>query len=113
MAYDEKLADRIRDVLVDQRKVEEKKMFRGLTFMVNGKMCICVSGDDMMVRFDPARQEEISERTGFRMMKMKGRNYAGFGYVSQDVLSSNREFKFWVDLCLEFNKKAKAARKKK
>ncbi len=113
MPYDELLANRIRSALIHQRKVVEKRMFRGLTFMVNGKMCVCVSGDDLMIRFDPERQEEISEKSGFRAMRMRGRNLSGFGYVSQEVLKSGKEFKFWIDLCLEFNKKAKASKKKK
>jgi TfoX/Sxy family transcriptional regulator of competence genes len=53
MAYDEKLADRVREALMDVPKVEEKKMFRGITFMVDDKMCISVSGDELMLRLDP------------------------------------------------------------
>ena len=48
MAYNEKLVDRIREALAHHPKVEEKKMFRGVTFMVDEKMCVCVSGDEMM-----------------------------------------------------------------
>ena len=55
MAYDKKLADRIREYLLQfpKLKTEEKKMFRGLAFMINGKMCINVSGENLMCRFDP------------------------------------------------------------
>ena len=55
MAYDIKLADRIREYLIQfpKLKIEEKEMFRGLTFMINGKMCVCVSGENLMCRFDP------------------------------------------------------------
>jgi TfoX/Sxy family transcriptional regulator of competence genes len=113
MAYDEKLAARIREALVHLRKVEEKKMFRGLTFMVNGKMCVCVSGNEMMCRYDPASQEEAAEKKGYRPMIMKGREYKGFGYVSQEAIKNKKDFDYWINLCLEFNKKAKAAPKKK
>jgi TfoX/Sxy family transcriptional regulator of competence genes len=113
MAYNEKLADRIREALVDLPKVEEKKMFRGLTFMVNGKMCVCVSGEEMMCRFDPAQQETVAERNGFRAMVMKGRRLHGFGYVSQEGIRSKRDFEYWINLCLEFNGRAKVSAKKK
>lgn len=113
MAYDEKLTNRIRLALEDVPNVEEKKMFRGVTFMVNGKMCVCVSGDEMLCRFDPALQDTIAEKNGFRTMIMKGREYKGYGYVSQEVIKSKKDFDFWINLCLQFNSKAKASKKKK
>ncbi len=113
MPYDEKLTNRIRKALAHLPKVEEKKMFRGITFMVNGKMCISVSGNEMMCRFDPALQETVAEKNGFRTMIMKGREYKGFGYISPDALKSKKQFDFWIHLALDFNKKAKASEKKK
>lgn len=58
-------------------EIEEKKIFRGLTFMVNGKMCISASGEHLMCRFDPALHLEMSEKRGFETMVMKGRNIKG------------------------------------
>jgi TfoX/Sxy family transcriptional regulator of competence genes len=113
MAYSEKLAKRIRESLATIPKVEEKKMFRGMTFMVNGKMCVNVSGEELMVRFDPELQETIAEKNGFITMTMKGRLYKGYGYVSQDAIKSKKDFDFWINLCLDFNSKAKASKKKK
>lgn len=113
MAYNEKLADRIREALADTPKVEEKKMFRGITFMVNGKMCVSVSGDEMMCRFDPALQETVAGKKGFRTMIMKGREYKGYGYISQEGIKAKKDFDYWINLCLEFNSKAKASKKKK
>jgi TfoX/Sxy family transcriptional regulator of competence genes len=113
MAYNEKLADRIRESLAYLSKVEEKKMFRGVTFMVNGKMCVSVSGDEMMCRFDPVLQEEVAGKKGFRPMIMKGREYKGFGYISQEGIKSKKDFDYWINLCLEFNSKAKASTKRK
>jgi TfoX/Sxy family transcriptional regulator of competence genes len=113
MAYSEKLAARVRESLATLPKVEEKKMFRGLAFMVNGKMCVNVSGEELMVRFDPTLQETIAEKNGFITMTMKGRIYKGYGYVSQDAIKSKKDFDFWINLCLEFNSKAKASKKKK
>ena len=112
MAYNEKLADRIREALVDFPRVEEKKMFRGVTFMVNRKMCVCVSGDEMMCRFDPELQENVAEKNGFRAMIMKGRQYKGYGYIGQEGIKSKKDFNYWINLCLEFNSKAKASKKR-
>ena len=111
MPFDEKLADRIREALTGQRKIEEKKMFRGMCFMVNGKMCICVSADDMMCRVDPDLYESLMEKNGVRPMIHNGKTMKGFVYVSPDVIKSKNEFDFWIGLCLEFNKKAKASKK--
>lgn len=113
MAYNEKLVERLREVLAHLPKVEEKKMFRGVTFMVNNKMCVCVSGEELMVRFDPALHETITEKNGFRTMIMKGREYKGFGYVAQEYIKSKKDFDFWINLCLEFNSRAKASKKAK
>jgi uncharacterized protein YdhG (YjbR/CyaY superfamily)/TfoX/Sxy family transcriptional regulator of competence genes len=110
MAYNENLADRIREALAHLPKVEEKKMFRGVAFLVDEKMCINVSGDEMMCRFDPALQETIAEKNGFRTMIMKGRVYKGYGYISQDGIKSKKDFDYWINLCLEFNKKVKATK---
>lgn len=113
MAYDEKLADRIRAALAHLPKVDEKKMFGGVTFMVNGKMCVSVSGDEMMCRFDPALQETIVAKKGFRTMIMQGREYKGYGYISEAGIKSKKDFDYWVGLSLDFNKRAKASKKSK
>ncbi len=111
MAYNEKLANRIREALAHLPDVVEKKMFRGLTFMVNGKMCVSVSGDEMMCRFDPALQDTVAEKNYFRTMIMKGRTYRGYGYISQAGIKSKKDFDYWLGLSLEFNKRAKASKK--
>ena len=70
MVYDTLLADRVREYLAEfpELKIEEKEMFRGLAFLVNGKMCVNVSGQNLMCRFDPILTEELSEKTGFLQM---------------------------------------------
>jgi len=115
MAYDTKLADRIREYLVrlPHSKIEEKKMFSGLAFMVNGKMCINVSGENLMCRIDPALQEEIAEKSGFQPMIMKGKQLKGYCYVNPMGFQSKIDFEYWVDLCLEYNERAKASKKNK
>ncbi len=113
-AYNTKLADRVREYLADipKLKIEEKKMFRGLTFMVNGKMCVSVSNDNLMCRFDPILQEEVAEKNGFQTMIMKGREFKGYCYVSQDGYKTKKDFDYWVKLCLDFNAKAKSSKKR-
>jgi TfoX N-terminal domain len=113
MAYNEKLADRIRHYLVafPTLKIEEKKMFRGLTFMVNGKMCISVSGENLMCRFDPALQEQVAEKNGYQRMIMKGKEYTGYCYVDPSGFKSRKELEYWINLCLDYNERAKASKK--
>ena len=84
MAYDTKLADRIREYLfrLPQLKIEEKKMFRGLAFLVNGKMCVNVSGENLMCRIDSSLQDEIAEKSGYQPMIMKGKELKGYCYVN-------------------------------
>jgi hypothetical protein len=115
MPYDLAVADGIREYLakIPKLHIEEKEMFRGLTFMVNGKMCISVSGDKLMCRFDPERNEEVAEREGFENMIMKGKVYKGFGYVEPHGFKSKKDFEYWINLCLEYNPKAKSSKKKK
>ncbi|MGB5893976.1 MAG: TfoX/Sxy family protein [Ignavibacteriaceae bacterium] len=68
MAYSEELAIRVRAILVDHPKVEEKKMMGGLTFMVNNKMCVGILQDDLMARINPDDYETALERSGCREM---------------------------------------------
>lgn len=114
MAYDEKLADRIREYLSEfpSLAIEEKKMFRGLTFLVNGKMCTGVSGDELLVRFDPNLHNEFCELNGFRPMLTKGKEYKGYGYVQPDDIKTDRQLGHWLDIALQFNKEAKIRKKK-
>lgn len=114
MAYDLKLADRVREYLtqVTRLDIEEKEMFRGLVFMIDGKMCINVSGDNLMCRFDPALTQDIAERKGFLPMIMKGKELKGYCYVEPTGFKSDKDFQFWISLCLGFNGKAKASKKR-
>lgn len=113
MAYDAKLAERIREYFLKLSKlnVEEKKMFRGLTFMVNGKMCISVSEENMMCRFGSGLQEEVAPKKGFQAMIMKGKAYKGYGCINPIGFESEKDFAYWVNLCLDYNERAKASKK--
>lgn len=115
MAYSTKLADRAREYLseIEKIKIEEKKMFGGLAFMVNGKMCINVGEIMLMCRFDPILTEAIAEKPGFLPMIMNGKEYKGYCYVEPIGFKSNEDFEYWINLCLDFNERAKISKKKK
>ena len=112
MAYSEKLAERIRIRLAEIPKVEEKFMFGGVCFMLKGKMCIGVVQDEMMCRIGPEIYETALEKKGCREMIFTGKPMKGYVYVSDEGMKSNKDFDYWINLCLEFNVKAKAAKKK-
>ena len=112
MASNEKLTNRVRQALSDIPNAEEKRMFSGITFMVNGKMCISVGDDRIMCRIDPNIHDEVVVRKGARSVQMKGREYRGYVYVNEDGIKAKKDFDFWVNLSLEFNKRAKASKPK-
>ena len=115
MPYNPNLAARVLEYLSQREafEVEEKKMFGGLTFMVNGKMCVNIGDNLLMCRFDPALTEEIAKRPGFLPMIMKGKEYLGYCYVAPIGYQSQKDFEFWINLCLEYNDKAAVAKKKR
>jgi len=113
MAYNEKLTAKIRDALAHVPNVEEKKMFRGVTFMVNDKMCITAGDNKIMCRIDPSVHEQALKRKGCETVKMKGREYKGFVYVSEEGMKTKKDLDYWVQLSLEFSKRAKSSKKKK
>ncbi len=112
MAVDEDLTERIRNLLDGIRRVEEKKMFRGIVFMVNGKMCVTASDRGMMCRIDPSIQKDLLKRKGCRVMTMKGRTYNGYVMVDQSALGTKKQLEFWIAHALEFNKSARASKKR-
>ncbi len=113
MAFNEKLADRVREIIsLTHKKVEEKRMFGGLCFMVNNKMCVGVEKDRMMVRLDPAVYAEALEKEGCLPMDFTGKVMMGYVFVNQDALTTKKKLEYWVGLALAFNKKAKASKKK-
>jgi TfoX/Sxy family transcriptional regulator of competence genes len=111
MAYSQKLADRIRERLSNLPSIEEKEMMGGLTFMFNGKMCIGIIADEMMCRIDPGLHETAIEKTGCRTMDFTGRPMKGYVMVDDTGMKSKKEFEYWINLCLEFNNKARSSKK--
>ena len=113
MAYNEKLAARIRERLEELPNIEEKQMMGGLTFMYNGKMCLGIIKDEMMCRIDPDIYEEVLERRGCRQMDFTGRPMIGYVLIDETGMSNKKDFEYWIGLSLDFNKKAKSSKKKK
>lgn len=113
MAYDTKLADKVREYFAEILDLEviEKEMFSVLNFMVNGKTCVCVSGENLMLRFDPKLQEELAEKNGYETMLMKGKEYKGYCYINPDGFKTRGDFEYFINLCLEYNKISKASKK--
>ncbi len=113
MAYDNNLAIGVREYLsqMEAFQVEEKKMFGGLAFMVNGKMCINIGNNQLMCRFDPVLTDQLSERTRFMPMIMNGKEYKGYCYVDPIGYRTEKDFEVWITRCLEYNDKAKPSKK--
>ena len=113
MSFNEKLADRVREIIaIDHDNVEEKKMFGGLCFMVNDKMCVGVEAERLVVRLDPAKYDEVMKKEGCKPMDFTGKIMKGYVFVDIDVLNTRKKLEYWVNLALEYNKIAKASKKK-
>lgn len=113
MAYNEELALRIRQRLASLDNVEEKRMMGGLTFMYNDKMCVGVLKDELMCRIDPAKHEEAVERRGCRTMDFTKRPMPGYVLIEDAGMQSQKDFDYWIELALDYNKTAKSSKKKK
>jgi TfoX/Sxy family transcriptional regulator of competence genes len=112
MAYNEELAQRIRERIFDLPQVNEKEMFGGLVFIVNEKMCIGVIKDEMMCRIDPERHHVEVEKNGCRTMDFTKKPMLGYIMIEESGMKSKNDFDYWINLALEFNQKAKASKKK-
>ncbi|SHM45857.1 TfoX N-terminal domain-containing protein [Chitinophaga jiangningensis] len=108
MAYDQQLASRVREYLtkIEGLHLEEKAMFGGLAFLVNGKMCVNVSGLRLMCRFDPALNKQLSMKPGYQPMVMKGKTLDGYCYVEPVGFKKKKDFVFWMETCLAYNQNA-------
>jgi TfoX N-terminal domain len=102
MAYDEELADRIREQLASRSDVTERKMFGGIAFMVGGNMAVGVTGDELMVRLDPADGEKAVTEEGVRVFDMTGRPMKGWILVSPDRTADEAGLSEWVDAGADF-----------
>ncbi|HEY6069422.1 MAG TPA: TfoX/Sxy family protein [Gaiellaceae bacterium] len=99
MAYDEDLADRIRELLAGEPDLTETKMFGGLAFLIGGNMAIAASGQGgALVRADPAESETLVARAGASLFEMRGRSMKGWLRVDSEHLRTRRQLARWVDV---------------
>jgi TfoX/Sxy family transcriptional regulator of competence genes len=97
MAFDEALADRIRDVLAARPELSERKMFGGIAFMLAGNMAVGVIGEDLMVRLDPADAEKALEEPYTRPMDFTGKPMKKMVYVDPQGTTSDEDLAAWVE----------------
>ena len=97
MAYDEHLANRLRDLLVDEDGITEKKMFGGLAFLLNGHLCVSASHNGgLLVRLAPADSDAALRRQHVALMQMGGRAMEGWITVAPEGLKTRRQLADWV-----------------
>lgn len=120
MAFDDKLADRVRVGLAERDGVSERKMFGGLCFMVGGNMACGIVKDELMVRVGPEGYADAVSRKHARPMDFTGRPMKGMIYVAREGLKTKASLQKWIDLGADFagslpakTAKKKAAKKKK
>ena len=110
MAYSEYLADRIRQRLSKVNLTAEKKMMGGLIFMVNDKMCVgldidkSTGSDRLMVRVGKANHDQLIFKKGSREMNFTGKVMRGFLFIDSYGFDSEKDFDFWIEKALEFNR---------
>ena len=111
MAYDEELAERIRELLDDERGLTEQKMFGGLGFLIGGNMAIAASGKGgLLVRVDPDQSEKLITSTNALPMEMRGRKMNGWLVVDSEDVRTARQLAKWVKLGTTFARSLPAKR---
>lgn len=114
MAYNEFLSERVKVSLKSlHANFEEKKMFGGVCFLVDDKMCVGIINNDLMVRVDPEEQDKFLQENGCRIMDFTNRPMKGYLYVNPEGVDMDDDLEKWVKRCLEFNPKAKSSKQKK
>ena len=102
MAYDEALANRVRETLRDRHGITEKKMFGGIAFMLQGHMFVGISDGSLMARVGPVNYERALTMDNVREMDFTGKPMRGYIFVGPDGLKSRVALKRWVRLCADF-----------
>lgn len=102
MAYSERLASRVREILAEDGDVLERKMFGGLAFMVIGHMCCGITGDDLMLRLGPDRAEKALEEPNVRPVDFTGRPVTGYVYVARPGSGTEANLRRWLRLSRAF-----------
>lgn len=112
MAYDQHLAERISGVLKEKHvRFEAKNMMGGLCYMVNDKMAVGIIKDSLMIRIDPDLYDQSLKKRGVRHMDFTGKVLKGFLLVDPIGIDMQKDLEYWIQLCLDFNPKAKSSKK--
>ena len=99
MAYDENLADRIRELIAGEADLAEQKMFGGLAFLIGGNMAVAASGQGgVLVRVDPEESNALVATTNARPMEMRGRQMQGWLRVDDEAVRTKRQLARWVSI---------------
>ena len=105
MAYDETLANRLRELLAGEHGITEKKMFGGLAFLLNGHMTVSASGQGgLLARVDPAQTDAALARPHASLMEMRGRPMDGWIRVAPEGIKTKRQLEPWVKRSLSYVK---------
>jgi len=113
VAYDEDLADRIRELVGSQAGLTEKKMFGGLAFLIDGNLAVAASGQGgLLVRVDPAESGRLVASSHARPMEMRGREMDGWLRVDADDVRTKRQLAKWVTLGTRYAQSLPAKRKR-
>jgi TfoX/Sxy family transcriptional regulator of competence genes len=102
MAYDEGVAQRVREALADERGVVEKKMFGGIAFMLRGNMCCGVVGEELMLRVGPDAYDQALAERHARPMDFTGRPMRGMVYVASRGFESDADLASWIGRATRF-----------
>ena len=102
MAYDEGVAQRLRECLQGISGVSEKKMFGGIAFMLNGNMCCGVVNSELMLRVGPDLYQQALSKPHAREMDFTGKPMKGFVYVAEPGIESDTDLNAWIDLARSF-----------
>ncbi len=102
MVYDELLAFRVRKLLSEQKRLGEREMFGGITFMLHGKMCCGVVGDELVIRVGREGYDEALGQPHVRPMDFTGRPLKGFVFISPDGYETDEKLVEWVKQATKF-----------
>lgn len=113
MAYNERLAERVRAVLADQPGVSERRMFGGIAFLLDGKMCVGVLNDELVIRSGAERFPEALKSTHARPMDFTGRAMTGMVYVSSAGVTRGPALRRWVEMAIDAANAATPSKQRK
>lgn len=113
MAYNQILANRIREQLQELEGIEEKEIFGGLCFLLKDKMFVGVIKEEMLCRIEPDFYEEAIEKPGCHEMLFTGKPSKGWVMIEDSGLKTVKDYKYWIGLAIDYNQHAKSSNKKK